>query len=159
MEPIFKRGASMYKHILIPTDGSALAARGIREGVRLAQALGAKVTGVHVAAPFQPPVYSEAGVRYSVSYSRGQYDKLVQKLANQHLAKVEREAAAAGVPCRTQAATGFQPWEEILRAARAQKCDAIVMASHGRGTLGGVLLGSETNRVLAHSKIPVLVVR
>ncbi len=149
----------MYKHILIPTDGSTLAARGIREGVRLAKALGAKVTGVYVSAPFQAPAYSEDGVRYSGSFSRSQYERLVKQLAEKRLAKVSREAARAGVRCRTQLAVDLQPWEGILRTARSQKCEAIVMASHGRGALGGVLLGSETSRVLARSRIPVLVVR
>jgi len=87
------------------------------------------------------------------------YRKMMEKQAAKVLSAVEREAAAAGVSCKTLSITDPQPWQGVLRAARKQKCDAIVMASHGRGGLGGLLLGSETTRVLAHSKLPVLVIR
>ena len=149
----------MYKHILLPTDGSSFAAKGIREGVRLAKALGAAITGVYVAPPFVPPVYSEAGIYASGALSAAEYKKFTEKVAKKALDPVERAARAAGVRCRTRAVTDPQPWRGILRAARAGRCDAIVMGSHGRGAAGGLLLGSETNRVLAHSKLPVLVVR
>lgn len=149
----------MYKHLLLPTDGSSLAARGIREGVRLAKALGAKVTGVYVAPPFVAPIYSEAAAYYSGAFSPGEYKRITEKLADKALGVVERAARAAGVPCRTRLVNDPQPWGGILRAARAARCDAIVMASHGRGAVGGAILGSETGRVLAHSKLPVLVVR
>ena len=69
------------------------------------------------------------------------------------------EAQTAGVPCATRIVTSPGPYHGILRAARAAKCDAIAMASHGRGAIGGLLLGSETSRVLSHSKLPVLVAR
>lgn len=149
----------MYKHILLPTDGSSFAAKGIREGVRLARALGAKITGVYVAPPFVPPVYSEAGIRYSGAFSAGEYRKVTEKLAKKALGPIERAARAAGVRCRTRLVTDPQPWRGILRAAADGRCHAIVIGSHGRGAVGGLLLGSETNRVLAHSKLPVLVVR
>jgi nucleotide-binding universal stress UspA family protein len=72
---------------------------------------------------------------------------------------VEIEAEAAGVPCRTLSTTNEHPWRGIIRAAETKRCDVIVMASHGRRGLAGLLLGSETNKVLTHSKIPVLVCR
>ena len=149
----------MYRNILVPTDGSRLAAKGIKAGVRLARSLGARVTGVYVIAPYVPPVYSEGAMYYVPGLSSRDYKKLSEKAAKKALAAVEREARAADVRCATQFVTEAQPWQGILRVARARKCDAIAMASHGRGGLGGLLLGSETNRVLAHSKIPVLVTR
>jgi nucleotide-binding universal stress UspA family protein len=149
----------MYKHLLLPTDGSSLAAKGIREGVRLAKALGARITGVYVAPPYVAPIYSEGAPYYAGAFSAKEYKRITEKMARKALGIVERAARAAGVPCRARLVTDPQPWGGILRAARAARCDAIVMASHGRGAVGGVLLGSETSRVLAHSKLPVLVVR
>jgi nucleotide-binding universal stress UspA family protein len=148
----------MFKHILIPTDGSRLAAKGIKAGVKLAKALGARVTGVYVAAPYMPPVYSETAP-YMTGVSQKDYRTQVERQAKKALAAVEIEAGLAKVPCKLESATDVQPWRAILRVARARKCDAIAMASHGRGGLGGLILGSETARVLAHSKIPVLVTR
>jgi nucleotide-binding universal stress UspA family protein len=148
-----------YKHLLLPTDGSKLAAKGIREGVRLAKALGASVTGVYVAPPFVAPIRGEAAAYYAGPYSQGEYKRLTETIARKALDTVKRAAGKAGVSCRTRLIADPQPWTGILRAARAWRCDAIVMASHGHGAVGGLLLGSETSRVLAHSKLPVLVVR
>ena len=83
----------------------------------------------------------------------------MKKEARKALEFIEREAKTAGVRCVTQTVTESQPWKGILRAARLRKCDVIAMASHGRGGLGALLLGSETSHVLTHSKIPVLVAR
>lgn len=149
----------MFKNILVPTDGSKLAAKGIREGVRLAKALRASVTGVYVAAPYTPPIYSEASVYSNAPFSAKEYDKLTEKAARKALDVIRRAAQAADVRCRMRVVTDAQPWHGILRAARAGHCDAIAMSSHGRGAVGGLILGSETNRVLAHSKLPVLVAR
>jgi nucleotide-binding universal stress UspA family protein len=148
----------MFKHILIPTDGSRLAAKGIKAGVKLAKSLGARVTGVYVAAPYMPPIYGEAGLTLT-GLSQKEYAKMVERQAKKALAALEIEAGLAGVSCRLESVSEAQPWRGILRVARGRKCDAIVMASHGRGGLGGLILGSETARVLAHSKIPVLVTR
>jgi nucleotide-binding universal stress UspA family protein len=148
----------MFKHILIPTDGSKLAEKGIKAGVKLAKSLGARVTGVYVVLPYVPPVYGEAAIYYT-GYSPKQYQEMVQKAAKKALAVVEIEAQTAGVRYAKRVVEGMPPWSGILKAARAQKCDAIVIGSHGRGGVKGLLLGSETQRVLAHSKIPVVVVR
>jgi nucleotide-binding universal stress UspA family protein len=148
----------MFKHILVPTDGSRLAGKGIKAGVRLARALGARVTGLYVAGPYLPPMYGEAGM-YLTGLSQQDYRKAVERAAKKALAAVEIEASVAGVACKVETRTDVQPWRAILAAARARKCDAIAMASHGRSGLGGLILGSETARVLAHSKIPVLVTR
>src|SRR6267142_1314861 len=87
------------------------------------------------------------------------YEKAAKAHAKRALALIEREAAKAGVRGASRVVEEMQPWQGILKAARKGKCDAIVMASHGRGGLGGLILGSQTARVLAHSKLPVLVIR
>ena len=158
MKPLVPRGP-LFKHILIPTDGSPLAARGVRAGVKLARALGARVTGLYVIFPYVPRVYGEASLYYVPGMSPQECKKIFLKQAARALAVIQREAKAAGVRCQVKHATAGQPWEAILRTARSRKCDAVVMASHGRGGLGGLILGSETTHVLAKSKIPVLVVR
>ena len=149
----------MFKHIAIPTDGSKLADKGVRAGVKLAQCLGARVTGVYVVRPYRPAVYGEIGVFYVPGMSPADYKQLSLKAAKKALAAVEIEARSAGVACETRIVTADQPYAGILRAARAAKCDAIAMASHGRSAVGGLLLGSETARVLSHSRLPVLVTR
>lgn len=150
----------MYRHILLPTDGSKLALKGARAGIRLARALGARVSGVYVVPPYLPPIYGEAMV-YAVpgGVSPQAWKKQLAEQSARALGAIEREARAAGVPYAARTVTDPQPWAGILKAARAGRCDAIAMASHGRGGLGGLLLGSETSRVLAHSKIPVIVIR
>lgn len=148
----------MFKNILISTDGSRLAAKGVKAGVKLAASVGARVTAVYVTPPWRTPLISE-GVVYGPINSPQNYKRAMERIAKKALAAVEIEAQAAGVACGTLHVTADQPWQGILQAARAKKCDAISMASHGRGGLSGLLLGSETARVLAHSKLPVLVTR
>jgi nucleotide-binding universal stress UspA family protein len=150
----------VFRHILIPTDGSKLALKGARAGIGLARAVGARVTAVYVAPEYLPPIYGEAMV-YAVpgGVSPQAWKKQIAQVTAKALDAVAREARKAGVRFAGDSVTDTQPWAGILRAARAKKCDAIAMASHGRGGLGGLLLGSETSRVLAHSKIPVIVIR
>ncbi len=148
----------MYQHILIPTDGSPLAARGAKAGVKLARALGAKVTALYVATPYAPAVYGDAAVYYA-GPSPKEHKRFSEEAAKKALAPIESEARKAGVVCSALVVFDWKPWNAILKVARSRKCDAIAMASHGRGGLGGLFLGSETQRVLAHSKIPVLVIR
>jgi nucleotide-binding universal stress UspA family protein len=149
----------MFKNILVPTDGSRLAAKGISAGVQLAKKLDATVTGVYVTPPWIPPMYGEAAIYYAADTSMKEYRKTTKRQADKALAALAAQAKAAGVRCATHTVENAQPWEGILKVARAQKCDAISMASHGRGGMSGLILGSETTRVLAHSKIPVLVSR
>jgi len=150
----------MYRHLLLPTDGSSLALKGVRAGIGLARALGARVTAVYVAPEYLPPIYGEAMVYAAPGgFSPAAWKKHIAGLSAKALGAVEREARKAGVRFASHCVTDAQPWAGILRAARAKKCDAVAMASHGRGGLGGLLLGSETTRVLAHSKIPVIVIR
>ncbi len=148
----------MFKHILVPTDGSKLSAKAIRIAVRLARDTGAKLTGAYVIAPYVSPSYSE-GVIYASTVSQSRYKMLTEREARKALAAVEREARISRVHYGSATQTAFNPWEGIIRAAKAKKCDLIVMASHGRRGLAGLLLGSETTKVLTHSKIPVLVCR
>ena len=148
----------MFKHILIPTDGSRLSLKGVKAGVRLAKALRARVTGVYVIPPFMPVAYGDAAV-YVPSLSPQEYRKHAEKAAIKALGAIEAEARKARVRCQTKFVTAARTHEGILRVARAAKCDAISMASHGRGGITGALLGSETTRVLSESKLPVLVTR
>jgi nucleotide-binding universal stress UspA family protein len=148
----------MFKHVLVPTDGSRTATRGAKAGIKLAAALGARVTAVYVIAPYAPTLYGEGAIYFPPASPRD-YRKASEQSAKKALAGIEIEAQTAGVGYAGLLITDPQPWGGILRAARAKKCDAIAMASHGRGGLAGLLLGSETQRVLAHSKIPVIVFR
>ena len=148
----------MFKHLLVSTDGSKLSAKAIRTAVRLARAAGAKLTGAYVIAPFVPPAYGE-GMVYMPALSPRRYKEAAEREARKALAVVEIEARTAGAEYGSAMLTANNPWEGIIRAAKARKCDLIVMASHGRRGLAGLLLGSETAKVLTHSKIPVLVCR
>jgi nucleotide-binding universal stress UspA family protein len=148
----------MYKHILVPTDGSKLSAKAIRTATSLAKVCKAKLTGIYVIPPYAPPVYSEAAA-LGMPVSRRDFLESMEKTARKALAVVEIESQTAGVESSTVYVTGEQPWQAIIRVARSKRCDAIVMASHGRRGLAGVLLGSETVKVLTHSKVPVLVCR
>ncbi|MBM5812296.1 MAG: universal stress protein [Gammaproteobacteria bacterium] len=148
----------MYQHILIPTDGSRNSLKGIRTGIALAQTLGARVTGVFVTEPYRPPVYGEAAV-YMPELTPQRYLQAAVAEAKQALAGIERQAGTAGVGCATVVVNGDQAWRGIVRTARSKKCDLIVMASHGRSGIAGLLLGSHTAKVLTHTKIPVLVCR
>jgi nucleotide-binding universal stress UspA family protein len=148
----------MFKHIMVPTDGSRLAARGVKAGIKLAKALGARVTGVYVIPRYVPPMYGEAAI-YVPGLSPREYERITERQAKKALAAVEIEARLAGVSCTTKFIVETPAWKGLLRAAKSSRCDALAMASHGRGGLGGLILGSETQRVLAQSRIPVLVVR
>jgi nucleotide-binding universal stress UspA family protein len=141
----------MYRHILVATDGSALSRKAIRQGVALAKALDARLTAVAVIAPYTPE-------DTAVSALRG-FSAAVRKEAWRALASFNAEARSQGVAATATSVVGGEPWKAILRAARARKCDLVVMASHGRSGMAGMLLGSETSKVLTHSKIPVLVCR
>ncbi len=145
----------MYKNILIPTDGSAMSREAVVNGVKLAQAVGAKVTGFYAAPPATPIEYK--GI-FPVEYVAPQkHARLIEKAAAEHLGFIENAAEAAGVACKTLHMTSDFPADAIVAAARREKCDLIFMASHGRRGLSGILLGSQTQKVLTGSPIPVLV--
>lgn len=147
----------MFKHILIPTDGSALSKKAIVQGVKFAQETGAKVTGFFAAPPYRPQVYDDF---IPANYmSPKQHEEATAKLAAKYLSVIEKCCKDSGVPYQGLHAASEYPAEAIIEAAKGRKCDLIFMASHGRKGLAGVLLGSETAKVLTHSKIPVLVYR
>ena len=147
----------MYKHILIPTDGSKLSQQAAKEGVELARKLGARVTGLFAAPAATPLVYGEF---LPVGYATPRkHAEMIKQAAKHHLGVIEDAAKAAGVPCEMVSVTDDYPSDAILAAAKRLKCDLIVMASHGRRGLKGMLLGSETQKVLAQAKVPVLVSR
>jgi nucleotide-binding universal stress UspA family protein len=142
-----------FRHILVATDGSRRSAPAIRVAAGLAKALGAKLTGLHVVAPYFP---ARSGAEYA---SLGGFRRSVAKEAKRALAAFNAEARAQGLAATASSVLGGEPWQVILRTARSRKCDLIVMASHGRRGLAALVLGSETTKVLNHSKIPVLVCR
>ncbi|MFF7396587.1 universal stress protein [Achromobacter sp. NPDC008082] len=145
----------MYKHILIPIDGSSLSNAGLELGLGLAHALGARVTVVTAYATFHAPSMETVqleGVRAS-------YEKQASELARSYLADAEAKAKAAGVPCSTEMRESDTPYQVIIDIAMTQGCDLIAMSSHGRSGMAALLLGSQTQKVLAHSTLPVLVYR
>lgn len=148
----------MYKHILVSTDGSKLSAKAIGMAVKLADATGAKVTGVYVIPPYVAPAYGE-GVMYMPAVSPSRYKQITEREALKALAAVEIEARTSKVDFAIMTLTADNPWEGIIHAAKSKRADLIVMASHGRRGLAGLVLGSETTKVLTHSKVPVLVCR
>ena len=147
----------MYKNILVATDGSKLSDKAVMHAVALARALGATITAFYAAPDYPMPAYAD-GIVYE-PVSRREYAKLAAQDAERILAKAVAKAKSAGVECKTAFDIAATPWEAILAAAKKNKADAIVMASHGRRGLSAVLLGSETQKVLTHTKLPVLVVR
>lgn len=148
----------MYKHILLPTDGSKLSERAVQRGLELAKVLGARVTTVHVIPEFRM-MADESFVLPTSADLKRRYDKEAKARAQKMLDKIGERAKEAGVKYESVAVTGDVPYAHIIEAAKKHKCDLIMMASHGRRGLSGLLLGSETAKVLTHSKIPVLVVR
>ena len=148
----------MYKNILVPIDGSKFSEKAIKEAMGLARAVGAKLTLFHCAADFPAPVYAESAI-LAAQVTSGQYRKEAVKQAQEVLTKAAGKLASTGVAVETMHAVSDLPYEAIVGAAAKKKCDLIVMASHGRRGLSGFLLGSETQKVLTHSKVPVLVVR
>ena len=149
----------MYKHILVPTDGSTLSLKAAKQAARLAQKLGARITALYVIEPYMPPMTGETALLIRQTGAQEMYAKAAKAAAAAALAKVGATAATMKVRCAGLAVTDFHPWIGIIKAARAKKCDLIVMASHGRRGLAALILGSETNKVLTHSKTPVLVCR
>jgi nucleotide-binding universal stress UspA family protein len=148
---------AMYKHILIPTDGSSLSGHAVAQGIELARAIGARVTGLFVA-PAPTPVVFEGMVPVALMQP-DEHAALTARAAARYLGVIEKAAKQAGVAYEGVTVTDEFPAETILKTAAQHKCDLIVMASHGRRGLAGVLLGSETQKVLTHSKLPVLVCR
>ena len=145
----------MYKHILIPTDGSELSESAMLKGVAVAKSMNAKVTGVTVSSTF----HTIAVEPMMVTDTRAQYKKDCDARATKYLAAIEKAAKTVGVPYEGVHVFHDQPYEAIIDTAANKGCDLIVMASHGRRGMQALVLGSETTKVLTHSKTPVLVLR
>ena len=145
----------MFKHLLLPTDGSEASQAALLEGVRLAKEFGARITGISVVPEFDVLTFNTAMIEDTrdvfIAESRAQ--------AHKYLALLSKAADDAGVPCETEVMLGDHPYEAIIRTCNGKGCDLIVMASHGRRGAQAMLIGSETQKVLTHSKIPVLVYR
>ena len=145
----------MYAHLLVATDGSEISRKAVEQGLALGKALGAKVTVITVSEPIASLGAGEAMVSFPIE----EYDKNVSAAANAILAQVGEMARAAGAACSTLHIKDRYPADGIVETAERLKCDLIVMASHGRRGLSRMLLGSQANRVVTHSAIPVLICR
>ena len=144
----------MYKHIMIATDGSDLAAKAVTHGIAMAKALGSRVTVLTVKEPARS--FVAEGV---VVIPAKEVAEAAERHAETVLAAAADRASTVGVTAARMSVVSDQPWRAIIDAARAKEADLIVMASHGRRGLSAMLLGSETQKVLTHSAIPVLVYR
>jgi nucleotide-binding universal stress UspA family protein len=144
----------MYKRILVPTDGSDITAKAIETAITLAKTVGAELVTLAVKEPFPYSAISEMQPIPPQEFFDAQ-----DRIATQNLAGVKAACEAAGIKCDAAAVEALHPWEAILDRAKETGCDLIVMASHGRRGVSALLLGSETQKVLTHSAIPVLVTR
>ncbi len=144
----------MYQRILIPTDGSELTGRAVAAGVGVAKALGAEVHTLCVKEPFPYGAVAEMQPTPPQEFFDAQ-----ERAAARHVRAVIDVCDAAGVTCHAETIEGLQPWEAIVEYAEKKGCDLLVMGSHGRSGFATLFLGSETQDVLKHTKIPVLVVR
>ncbi len=147
----------MFKHILIPSDGSDFSNEAVEAGVKLAQALGARVTG-YFAAPAPTPVtyahFLPVGYMLPEEHAR-----MIEETAQRYLSVVENAARKAGVACEVVHTTNEYPADAILEMAKQKGCDVIFMASHGRRDRRGPMLGSETQKVASQAPIPVVIYR
>ncbi len=143
----------MFKHILLPVDGSDLSLRAVNLGIQLAQTCHAKVSALHVVAPYR----TLANVIELLAISEAAYAQQAPERAEHYLLEVQTLAKAASIECHTGYVVDAHPHEAILEAVHTQRCDLVVMASHGWRGMTRLLLGSETHKVLLESGVPVLV--
>jgi len=148
----------MFKHILLPTDGSELSEDSAKKAIEFAKSVGAQVSGLYVRQEYSPVLATE-GIGYIDPVTVEQFEKSAENYARNCLAFIEKTASAADVPCECSIETDFHVYQAIVQTAEAKGCDLIWMASHGRRGVAGLLVGSETAKVLTHSKVPVLVYR
>ena len=145
----------MYQHVLLPTDGSALSERAARDGVRFAKSLGAQLTVLHIT----PVTYPFELHEFSAADRAVEFKEFWKKKAARALEPLERMAHEAGVACTAVHRVAESPSEVIISVTAERGCDVVFMASHGRRGVSALLVGSETNKVLTHSSIPVVVWR
>jgi nucleotide-binding universal stress UspA family protein len=144
----------MFKRILVPTDGSDITAKAVQTAIQMAKENGASIFAISVKEPFPYSAISEMQPVPPQEFYDAQ-----QRIADARVKTIVDAAAKAGVASSAHTVEALHPWEAILDHAKAQQCDLIVMASHGRRGVSALLLGSETSRVLTHSAIPVLVIK
>jgi nucleotide-binding universal stress UspA family protein len=144
----------MYKRILVPTDGSEITRKAVASATGLAKAFGAKLYTISIKEPFPYSAISEMQPTPPQEFYDAQ-----ERIAANRVADVAKAAQEAGVAMEAHTVEALHPWEAIIDHAKARECDLIVMASHGRRGVSALLLGSETQKVLTHSTVPVLVVR
>lgn len=145
----------MFRKILVATDGSSVSVAAASAAIEFANASGASIVGLSLAQLYPYMLMPEAGAMVDLSM----YEDAQDQMAEQAVKKLEEQAKAAGVNYVVYTKRAVHPYEEIISTAQENKCDLIWMASHGRRGLDKLLLGSETQRVLAHSTIPVMVYR
>lgn len=148
----------MFKKILVSTDGSQISNKAVKQAIRIASVVGARLTAVNVVGEYRR-LQDEGYLMPAMPELKKRFDDAESARAKKILDAVKKSANAAGVKCEVVMPAGNAPYEAIISQARKSKCDLIVMASHGRRGIQGLLLGSETTKVLTHSKIPVLVCR
>lgn len=147
----------MYKHVLVPTDGSDLSNEAVTKAVQFARETGARLTVLHVMPEYIPPAFAEFPAAGQASFA--EFMKATEETGKSILGAAKKVADDASVACETVALRHTQPYRAIIDVARDKGCDLIFMSSHGRRGLSALVLGSETNKVLTHSSIPVLVFR
>ena len=147
----------MYKHLLVPVDGSELSAHAANKAMQLAVALMANITLLHVQPDFPQPMVGEGALL--APESREEFQRGTQQLADRILGPLSAQATMLGLSAKSRTSVSDVPWEVIIQTATQEQCDLIFMASHGRRGLAGLLIGSETHKVLTHTNIPVLVYR
>jgi nucleotide-binding universal stress UspA family protein len=144
----------MFKRILVPTDGSDITSKAVNTAIELAHSGGGQLFAISVKEPFPYSAISEMQPVPPQEFYDAQ-----ERIAAGRVKAVADAAQAAGLACAAHSVEALHPWEAILDHAKAQQCDLIVMASHGRRGVAALLLGSETQRVLIHSSLPVLIVK
>lgn len=148
----------MYKHILIAYDGSALSDKAVAEGIRFAKQTGSRASLLYVLTPLHLPA---GGAQLSpvVKELERQHAEVLRQHASEMLERAHGRFAEAGVPCEIVLVEGYDPYDHIVQEVSRRNCDLIVMASHGRRGIEAVTVGSQTTKVINHTKVPVLVVR
>jgi nucleotide-binding universal stress UspA family protein len=144
----------MFKRILVPTDGSEITAKAIDTAIELARTVGAGLYTISVKEPFPYSAISEMQPTPPQEFFDAQ-----ERIASKRVQAVVEQSQKAGVACQAHTTEALHPWEAIIEHAKRMECDLLVMASHGRRGVSALLLGSETQKVLTHSKVPVLIVR
>jgi nucleotide-binding universal stress UspA family protein len=147
----------MFRHILLPTDGSPVASKAVKAGIALARQLGARVTGYYAIEAVPPPVYAEGYIPDPQTLAL--WDRRAKEYGEKQIAAMQKLAKAARVRFRGVCAKAQTPADGIVRTARRQRCDSIFMASHGRSGIAKLVMGSVTDRVIRTSSVPVIVYR